>query len=179
MGYEAKDVERGLIKLAGSARLVKIALRVLSAGVLLIWVALAIYVTLEMNAVASYNLSVANVMFSLLQWVAVAATLWGMSDIFAEIACMRSPFSHKTVLKLRIVAAIAALALVANVLSPAWSVAAINSSGGYFSFSQEPNVVLNLDLETALGALLTVTLFGMSAVFKYGAMLQCVSDDTV
>ena len=40
-------------------------------------------------------------------------------------------------------------------------------------------MVLNFDLGTALAALVAIVMFGMSSLFKYGAMLQSVSDDTV
>ena len=179
MGYEAKDVERGMAKLAGHAQIAKVVLRALSAGILLAWSALTAFACSNMHSVASYNLNAVSVIFSLAQWVAVAVALWTLSDVFSEIAHMQSPFSTKTIRKLRVAAAVMALATLANVMGPAWSVTAINASGGYFSFSQEPNVVVNFDLETALGALLAVVLLGMSAVFRYGAMLQSISDDTV
>lgn len=179
MSYEAKDVERGLVDLARSARVAKVILRIMSVGVLVIWAALAVVVNSSMNTVATYNLSTVSVAFSFLQWLAVAVTLWVLSDVFAEIARGRSPFSRKTARKLCVAAVIMAVAVVANIVGPVWSVTAINASGGYFSFSQEPNVVVNFDLETVLGALLAVVLLGMSAIFRYGAMLQRVSDDTV
>ena len=179
MEYAAKDIEQNLAKLSRGARAVKILLRVIAVAVIGIWAGLAALVSSSMLTVASYNFSLSNAVFSFMQWAAIAAVLWTLSDIFGEAACNRTPFSAASVRKLRIAAAITLLALAANVLSPAWSISAINASGGYFSFNQEPNVVFNLNLETALLALLATVLLGMSAIFKYGAMLQSVSDDTV
>lgn len=179
MEYASKDIELKLSKMARGARIAKILLRTLALLVILIWAVLAFIVGTHMTTVVTYNVSATSVAFSFMQWVAVAVTLWVLSDIFGEVARRRSPFSDKTVRKLLIAGFIMIAAIAANVLSPAWSVSTVNASGGYFSFTQEGNVVLNFDLGTALAALVAVFMFGMSALFRYGAMLQSVSDDTV
>ncbi len=179
MEYASKDIEFKLGKMARGAQIAKILLRVLAVLVIAIWAALAFIVGTHMTTVVTYNFTASSVAFSFVQWAAVALTLWVLSDIFGEVAHHRSPFSNETVRKLRVAGFIMIAALVANVLSPVWSVSAVNASGGYFSFTQESNVLVNFDLGTALAALVAIVMFGMSALFKYGAMLQSVSDDTV
>lgn len=179
MEYVSKDIELRLVRMNRGARAAKILLRVIAVLVVAAWALLAFIVLTRMATVATYNLSAANAAFSFLQWGAVSATLWTLSDIFGEVALGRSPFSRKTVLKLRVASSIMLAALIANLISPAWSITAVNASGSYFSFVQERNVLVNFDLGTVLAALVSVVMLGMSALFEYGAMLQTVSDDTV
>lgn len=108
--------------------------------------------------------------------VLLASVLLLSSGMFSDIAKGMSPFSDKQVRRLRVISALFLIAFFADALIPLGS-AAIGSGA-----SLETRAVADEYLSFKVNPLIlscSIFFFALSFVFKYGSLLQSLSDDTV
>lgn len=181
IGEEIKtsDVENYLRAISNGSKVVAMLLRVLSS--VYVFLSALPFLFLILNGVfPTRDLfimegSFENAALALLQAFCFAMPMWVLSDVCGETARGLSPFSANQVRRMRTVSAVLLLlAVIDYLLVP-----------GLLVFSPQEGVMLGGYVHTAelkinIAAIVaSLALFLLSFVFKYGVMLQSVSDDVI
>lgn len=175
MEVTTRDLEAALLRLSRRARWVCFAFRVLAVMILLFWVAFTLLARTSVFGLTWQLEDASSILPSIAQGILVAILLWSMGDVFGEIAYGHTVFSELQVKRMRVASFSMLIYLIMDSFVCPWS-ASLLSPDGIFATYDNVGVGANINLGLVL---LVVVLFGVTSVFRYGVLLQGLSDDTV
>ncbi len=177
MGTDERDIERSLGKAEKACKGIRIVFALCFALCIVVWV-LMLGVLVYGCITSPSNVNGATVAYCAVYGALVVVMLGTLFRIFNEVVKGNPPFSEIQARRLRIVS-LAALALVVlELIFTAGVSYAVAPSAGYGIVvndgASEPTVNLNVGMLVFSGIM-----YSLSAIFRYAALLQQLSDDTV
>lgn len=174
-----KDVEHYATSLARISRVVFILFRVVAimvAGIVVIPLLVAmIGYFFGLDVSVQVDGSIGNAVLLALELLLFAIAIWALSSICKNVFCGSTPFSLSQVRRIRFVALCIFLLAFVDFFVSQGSVSFVYSGMemGLFSYFEDSS---RLNIAALISS---AALFLLSFVFKYGVLLQSVSDDTV